>query len=318
MTYNPSAGGGSNDRASHTGTQAISTVTGLQTAIDGKQAAATVLTNTTAAFTTAQESKLAAITGTNTGDQDLSSYATTSAVAAGYQPLDAQLTDLSGLVYAANALKVIRVNAGATGFELATNSASVAWGGITGTLSSQTDLQTALDAKAAASSVPNASYRVLLDSTGSHIAARTASTYGLGQGQPAAITGVGTLYALNTIYIAAADYPTLNGVAAKLRVRAVMAVNDVAPTGNYTFGLHPVTRPATSGGAGLCIYTIGAAVAGSTVALNTPAADSLNNVASADFAIPADGFYVLGFVSTGTVATSSHSHISMALQMRNA
>lgn len=37
----------------------------------------------------------ATISGTNTGDQDLSSYATTAAVAAGYQPLDAALTALA-------------------------------------------------------------------------------------------------------------------------------------------------------------------------------------------------------------------------------
>ncbi len=48
-------------RANHTGTQAVSTVTGLQVALDGKQALATALTNTTAAFTTAQETKLAGI-----------------------------------------------------------------------------------------------------------------------------------------------------------------------------------------------------------------------------------------------------------------
>lgn len=48
-------------RGNHTGTQAIGTVTGLQTALDGKQPLATVLTNTTASFTTAQESKLAGI-----------------------------------------------------------------------------------------------------------------------------------------------------------------------------------------------------------------------------------------------------------------
>lgn len=184
-------------------------------------------------------------------------------------------------------------------------------------ISTVTGLQTALDAKAPTSAIPNASYRVLLDSSGSHIAARVAGTYGLGQGNPAAISGTGTLYALNLIYIDSADYPTVNGLAPKLRVRSSMAINDVAPTGNFTFGLHPVTRPATSGGAGLCIYTIGAAVSGSTVLLTAPAADSMNNVASADFALPANGFYVLGFVSTGTVATSSHSHISMALQMRN-
>lgn len=39
------------------------------------------------------------------------------------QPLDTQLTDLAGLSYTGNALKVIRVNAGETGFELATVSA---------------------------------------------------------------------------------------------------------------------------------------------------------------------------------------------------
>lgn len=39
-------------------------------------------------------------------------------VAGGYQPLDAQLTDVAALTYAGNAGKVIKVNAGATAFEL--------------------------------------------------------------------------------------------------------------------------------------------------------------------------------------------------------
>jgi hypothetical protein len=161
-------------------------------------------------------------------------------------------------------------------------------------------------------------YRTILDSSGSHIAARVAGTYGFGQGDPAAITGTGTLYPLNTIYIDSADYPSVNALAAKLRVRAQLYVNDVAPTGNFTFGLHPVTRPATSGGAGLVIYTIGAAVSGSTVTVNTPAADSSNILAGSDFALPANGHYVLGVVTTATVATSSHLHMSASLQMRNA
>ena len=37
------------------------------------------------------------LSGTNTGDQDLSSYATTASVAAGYQPLDADLTAIAAL-----------------------------------------------------------------------------------------------------------------------------------------------------------------------------------------------------------------------------
>jgi hypothetical protein len=49
------------DRANHTGTQAEATITGLATSLAGKQPLATVLTNTTASFTTAQESKLSGI-----------------------------------------------------------------------------------------------------------------------------------------------------------------------------------------------------------------------------------------------------------------
>ena len=63
------------------------------------------------------------------------------------QPGDVQLTSIAGLTFSGNALKTIRVNAGETDFELVTASASVAWGGITGTLANQTDLQTALNGK---------------------------------------------------------------------------------------------------------------------------------------------------------------------------
>jgi hypothetical protein len=39
---------------------------------------------------------------------------------------------------------------------------------------------------------------------------------------------------------------------------------------------------------------------------------------SADFALPADGHYVIGVVTTATVAASSHVHMSASLQLRNA
>jgi hypothetical protein len=182
-----------------------------------------------------------------------------------------------------------------------------------------TATQTALDAKAPTTSVPNASYRTILDCTASHTAARVVGTYWLGQGQPAGITGTGTLYAPNLIYIAAADFPTLNGVAPKLRIRAQLYTNDVAPTGNYTLGLYPVTRPGTSGGAGVCIFTMGAVVSGSNGAVfTTPAADGLHQAVGADFALPADGHYAIGFVSTANVAANAHVQISASLQMRNA
>lgn len=160
-----------------------------------------------------------------------------------------------------------------------------------------------------------ATYRLLLDSSASHTAARGAATYGMGQGDPALNTGAGSLYPLNVIYIDSANYPTVDGLSPKLRILATLFVNDTAPTGNYTFGLHPITRPATSGGAGVCIYTIGAAVASCTV-ITAPAVDSNNFTYSADFALPANGYYVLGFVSSAAVATNSHLHMSAQLLMR--
>lgn len=49
------------DRATHTGTQAISTVTGLEAALEGKLESTEVLENTTASFTTEKDSKLSGV-----------------------------------------------------------------------------------------------------------------------------------------------------------------------------------------------------------------------------------------------------------------
>ncbi len=157
-------------------------------------------------------------------------------------------------------------------------------------------------------------YRTLLDSSGSHTAARAAGTYWIGQGDALGITGVGTLYPPNIIYIAAADYPAIDALTAKLRIRVQIYTNDIAPTGNYSFGLYPVARPATSGGAGLNIYTLGTVVSGSTTTTYTFPVDAIFAIGSADFALPADGHYVIGMVSTTAVAASSHIHISASLQ----
>lgn len=58
--------------------------------------------------------------GTNTGDQSLAAYLTSATASSTYQPLDADLTSIAGLTKAGNTLKVIRVNAGETAYELAT------------------------------------------------------------------------------------------------------------------------------------------------------------------------------------------------------
>lgn len=65
----------------------------------------------------------------------------------------------------------------------------------------------------------SATFKTILDSSGSHTAAKAAGTYGMGQGDPLA-SGTGTLYPLNTIFIDDADYPTTDGKATTLRIRA--------------------------------------------------------------------------------------------------
>lgn len=166
----------------------------------------------------------------------------------------------------------------------------------------------------------NAAYTTVKSGAGSHIAAKVAGNYVFPPaGGVMAVGGTGTLYPQQVFYLTGADFPTINGIATKLRIKGSVFCNNVAPTGNFTFGLYPITRPASSGGAGLCIYTVGIVVAGSNGAVvTTPAADSSTNAIGADFAIPADDWYALVCVTTATIATSAHTHLTCELQMRNA
>ncbi len=167
--------------------------------------------------------------------------------------------------------------------------------------------------------VPNASYRTILQASASHIAGKVAGTYGMGNGDPGAVSGTGTLYPLAVLRYEAADYPTVNGAATKLRVRANLAVNDVALfTGTLKVGLYPVTRPASSGGTGVLTYTIGTLVTGSEITFTNPAADSHTEGDSGDFTPPSDGYYILAYVTSATVATNSLGHVHAYLQQRNA
>lgn len=179
---------------------------------------------------------------------------------------------------------------------------------------STTQIATTAYAMAAA---PNISYRVIGTACGSHIAGRVAGTYILPGGDALAISGTGILYPITIFPIYAADFPTINGLITKLRIRVLVSVNAVAPTGNFTVGLYPVNSGA--GGTGVKIYTTGTLVSGSAASTTTtPAANSMSSVVSSDFALPSDGIYCLACVTTATVATSSLVHINAALQMRNA
>lgn len=153
----------------------------------------------------------------------------------------------------------------------------------------------------------------------SHIAGKVAGTYALTTGgNPSAVSGTGTLYPQALIRIDSADYATVNGGTVLFRVKTSLLVNDVGLTGTLIYGLYPVTRPATSGGAGLNILSLGTVVASSTATFTNPAADSMASVTSSTFALPADGYYVLGFITNATVAVSSLFWCYAELQVSNA
>lgn len=171
-----------------------------------------------------------------------------------------------------------------------------------------------------AAAVPNSTYRNITQVAGSMTAGQVVGTYPLNQGGSAMVAiATGNAFPISTIYISSTDLPTVNGTTTKLRLRCQVHTNDVAPTATFTFGLYPVTRPGTSGGAGVAIYTLGTVTAGSTAVSTTPAADTSNNVVGSDFAIPADGFYAIAVeTTTATLAASSHVHLIAHLQMHNA
>jgi hypothetical protein len=159
-------------------------------------------------------------------------------------------------------------------------------------------------------------YVTIQTASTSHTAAKTAGKYLFGYQQAAVADGVGSLNPPAMVNVVGADYPAISGLTAKFRLRVQVNCNDNAPTGTYTFGLYPVTRPTTSGGSGVCIYTMGTVVSGSDgAAVSTPAADSVNLLTSSTFTIPADGQYVIGMVTTGTVAANAHMHITAQLQL---
>lgn len=86
-------------RANHTGTQGISTITGLQTALDGKEPTKGADDNY---VTDAEKAKLSNLSGTNTGDQDLSGYLLSVTAASTYEPIkgadDNYVTDAEKII----------------------------------------------------------------------------------------------------------------------------------------------------------------------------------------------------------------------------
>lgn len=118
------------------------------------------------------------------------------------------------------------------------------------------------------------------------------------------------------IYLQAADY-LLTGFTTKLRVKLVAGFNATAPgTITFTAGLFPVT---VAGGTGAFIPTLGAVVSGSNGGtIVNPSLSTVNvSTGQADFTIPADGAYALGYTTSATSATNGFVKVQAVLQMRN-
>lgn len=165
----------------------------------------------------------------------------------------------------------------------------------------------------------NSSRRTILQGAGSITDGVAAGTYGLvSTGGAAVVNGGNFATPPVAIYIDSADFPVVNGLSPKLALRAECNANNVAPGVNFTIGLYPITRPTSSGGAGVLVYDYGTVVSGSTNLFTTPAADFQGRSNVSPFDLPANGWYAIGVVNSGTVAANSHVHFNVHLQIINA
>lgn len=114
-------------------------------------------------------------------------------------------------------------------------------------------------------------------------------------------------------YLDDADFP-VTGLTTKLRVRAQVSTNGTVPAITFTVGLYPVTF---SGAADVLTATLGTVVAGSTVAIASPSANSTTSGASSDVNVPTDGLYCLGVVTSATLTNNAVGMVSAQLQTRN-
>jgi hypothetical protein len=94
-----------------------------------------------------------------------------------------------------------------------------------------------------------------------------------------------------------ADYPAPSGKTLKLRVKASIITNAVAPVITTTFGLYPVATTGGASAAAPTVASLGTVVTSSTAAIAAPsAAAPATPVVSSAFTFPAAGHYVLAAV----------------------
>jgi hypothetical protein len=155
----------------------------------------------------------------------------------------------------------------------------------------------------------DSAWRTLLHSPSVCAAGVTAATYFVIHGGLAATATGGTV---PLYYIDDADY-TVSGKTTVMRVKAAAMTNGASPAVTFTFGLYPVTSG--GGGAGSLTYTVGTVVASSTVALTPTGTTQAQG--TGEFSVPADGYYALGVVVSGTAAANSYTDMTAVLQVKH-
>jgi hypothetical protein len=152
---------------------------------------------------------------------------------------------------------------------------------------------------------------------GTITAASTAAKYMLGTGDVAAIKeGVAAAYAPSIRKLVSSDYPAIGSLNAKFRYRFIIHTNDVAPGVSFDININDVSRPGTSGGAGLLFFdpsSVGGTI-GVVTTITTPAADLQSEFVSSVFSISGTHYYCFIAEASGTLAASSHVSFQAVLE----
>jgi hypothetical protein len=116
---------------------------------------------------------------------------------------------------------------------------------------------------------------------------------------------------LSLFYFDDADY-SITGLTTKMRVRAQILTNATRPLITFTTGLYSLT---TAGAADTLVVTADSLIAGSTVALASPAASTASQGNSGTFTIPSDGVHGLALVTSGQLTDNASVQLAAQVQI---
>ena len=170
-------------------------------------------------------------------------------------------------------------------------------------------------------SMDTATYRTIRQGGGSLIAGNADGTYYLTLGATVLVnctSGTNNAFTPAMIYITSSYYPIVNGLAPKLKIRGTVAPNHQAFVGGtITFGLYPLTSVSNGGSIGNRIHVLGTVITGSTASSSTFPNLNYTLISGSDFSLPADGWYVVGFVKTGTIPANGFIEFQADLLIHN-